>query len=121
KVFCQLIGSWNFGAVEQNRNHWDSTLKCCPDLATYKIIGIVQTSAAVLIADVEPLVPDHGKQSVALADLFAQSLPEVDAEVDVIQVKEYFLSEFIHKPVANTPSSARTVLAAIANENFRHR
>src|SRR5205085_1417497 len=87
------------------------------DLDSDEVGRVVQAALAfprpVLVADVQPGIPDHGQQDVALGDRPAEVLTEIDPKRDCVNVHEDVVTPEVGVQAVIKPT--RDVLAVFSS------
>jgi hypothetical protein len=83
-----------------------------------KVLGIVEAAAVLRVGAQDPMLADHCKKRVALADALGKDVDEIAAGRDRIDIEEDVLPpEATRQSIVDSPCEPAGVLTPIADED----
>ncbi len=114
----QFLGTRHARAVHENRNDANVAFKRRLDLDAHEILGIVDASSLLVVADSQPLPADHRHQRIAGADALRQDTYEIEARLDIVDIEEDMIAVHpIDDAIIDETSVTRRVLTPVADED----
>jgi hypothetical protein len=105
-------------AVDEDGNYAGIALQRGFDLDAHEIMGIVETTLIVPIANRKPVPSDNRDESITIGDSIGQDFHEIEAGLDIVDIEENpFAGQPSGEAVVNPPSKAGGILSPIADKN----
>ena len=115
----QAFSRRHFGIADQDRNHPLVLLQGGFDLDPHVILGMVDATAAAVVACVDPVRADHREQDRALGHPILDYFDKVLARLDAVDVEEQTVGiESLVQRVKQSSRTAGIVASPIADENL---